>query len=288
MIDGWERWRRRLPGYRGARLALLPLVAVGSIVAGQLYLVALESLPLVAPHGGLVTALEPTFPVFGTLTVVLAGFLGIHQLWARRDRYLAASRETAYQRALPFGLLGTGLIFTVVLNGFVPVYQLSRDALGHPLSVALSTPIVDFLPGGEAVGWAPRAGLGLAVVGLGLVHAGQTVRTFGVDNAMLVYLYYPDESGMEHHAIYSVIRHPLYFGWLLWMAGGTLFRLSLYGVIDLLVFSLAVVVWVRRVEEPELVVRFGDEYREYRREVPAFVPRPGALGTYLAFLLGRR
>ena len=135
--------------------------------------------------------------------------------------------------------------------------------------------------------WLLRGGLGLGVFALGTVHIVRSIGTFGIDNAALVSLYYPEESAMEDHAIYSVMRHPIYTGWLLWMAGGTLFGLSLYGFLEFGVFFAALVVWLRRVEEPELVDRFGESYREYRREVPAFVPRPDSAGAYVAFLLGR-
>lgn len=287
MIEGWEQWRRKLPGYRGRRIVALPLLAVGSMLAGATYLLAVESLPLLYRRSGLVVALEPVLPVVGTISVLLAGFVSVSRVWTRRDRYLAESPQTAYQRALPFGLVGVGLIFASIVNGFTPVYGLSQGALQHPLSTALSLPLTELLPVTDRDGWLLRGALGLGAFGLGTLTAVRSVRTFGMDNAALVYLYYPEESEMEDHAIYSVVRHPIYTGWLLWMAGGSLFRLSLYGVVDFALFYLALVAWLRRFEEPELVERFGGGYREYRRSVPAFVPRPGDVRAYVAFLLGR-
>lgn len=287
MIEGWEQWRRKLPGYRGRRIVALPLLAVGSAFVGATYLLALESLPLVYRRSGLVEALEPALPVVGTVTVLLAGFVSVSRVWTRRDRYLAESPTTAYQRALPFGLVGIGLIFASVVNGFTPAYQLSQGALQHSLSTALSLPLTELLAVTDRVGWLVRGALGLGAFGLGTLVAVRSVRTFGMDDAALVSLYYPEESEMEDHAIYSVVRHPIYAGWLLWMAGGSLYRLSLYGVVDFALFYLALVLWLRRYEEPELIERFGDGYREYRRAVPAFVPRPGGIRTYVAFLFGR-
>lgn len=286
MIKGWDQWRSKLPGYQGPRVVALPLLLIGSVITGQAYLLALELLP-VYRRGGLVTALEPLLPVIGTVTVLLAGFLSISRMWTRREQYLAESRETAYQRALPFGLVGLGFVFTSILNGFVPVYQMSSGALTHPLSVVLATPLPDFIPGIDSFGRGLQAWLGLVVFGFGWVQAIRSVQTFGMANAMLVYLYYPEESEMEDHAVYSVIRHPIYTGWLLWMAGGAMFRLSMYGLLDLGLFVIALIIWLRRVEEPELIERFGDEYRAYRNDVPAFIPRPGTLTDYVAFLLGR-
>lgn len=49
----------------------------------------------------------------------------------------------------------------------------------------------------------------------------------------------------------------------------------MYGVIDLVVFAVAVTAWVRGVEERELEARFGEAYREYRKRTPFYVPKPG-------------
>lgn len=151
-----------------------------------------------------------------------------------------------------------------MLNGFVPVYQLSRRALEHPLSIGLADP---------AVTWPLRVILGSTVLGIAMVFGARTIRTFGIDYMLVVYLYYPEESTVQNHDIYSVIRHPTYAGWLLVVLSTTLFRASVYGAIDFVLFYLAVTVWARRVEERELVERSGEDYRKYMREVPAFVDR---------------
>ncbi len=46
--------------------------------------------------------------------------------------------------------------------------------------------------------------------------------------------------------------------------------------------------WLRLVEEPELIERFGGGYRAFRREVPAFWPRPRDVGRFYRFLLAGR
>ena len=38
------------------------------------------------------------------------------------------------------------------------------------------------------------------------------------------------------------------------------------------------------VEERELIMRFGDSYREYMKSVPAFFPKPDKLKTFFKFL----
>jgi protein-S-isoprenylcysteine O-methyltransferase Ste14 len=68
------------------------------------------------------------------------------------------------------------------------------------------------------------------------------------------------------------IRHPIYLGHLLiisaWtLAGGTWAHIALW------LLALATGAVMIRFEEEELVQRFGQEYREYQKRVPAIVPR---------------
>src|SRR4051794_31007214 len=72
---------------------------------------------------------------------------------------------------------------------------------------------------------------------------------------------------------YRFVRNPMYLAVLAIILGqALLFRsgaLLLYTGIVL----LAVVLFVRGYEEPTLEHEYGDEYREYRRNVPGWIPR---------------
>jgi len=68
------------------------------------------------------------------------------------------------------------------------------------------------------------------------------------------------------------VRHPQYIGFLLLTLGmllewPTIFTVLLWPV-------LAVVYWrLAKEEDKEIEERFGEEFRDYKRRVPGFLPR---------------
>ncbi len=71
------------------------------------------------------------------------------------------------------------------------------------------------------------------------------------------------EGDLMTKGIYSKIRHPMYLGFILWLAGNALFTGSAYSLALALPFIALVLVW-RRLEEIELVKRFTG-YGEYKK-----------------------
>ena len=72
--------------------------------------------------------------------------------------------------------------------------------------------------------------------------------------------------------VYSIIRHPQYFGGLLSHLGITFLLSAWYS----LLFTPVIVVLVYLIskkEEKELINEFGINYRNYEKEVPMFIPR---------------
>jgi len=49
----------------------------------------------------------------------------------------------------------------------------------------------------------------------------------------------------------------------------------------LMVVGSGILVFLYRVEEPELLQKFGDHYRAYRQQVPMLLPSPRCLARYL-------
>jgi protein-S-isoprenylcysteine O-methyltransferase Ste14 len=74
--------------------------------------------------------------------------------------------------------------------------------------------------------------------------------------------------------LYARVRHPRYVEALLGVIGYALFVNYLAGYV-LLALYLPLIYAVVLLEERELCDRFGDEYEEYCRRVPRFLPRLG-------------
>ena len=71
---------------------------------------------------------------------------------------------------------------------------------------------------------------------------------------------------------YGRIRHPQYAAFVLIMLG---FLLQWPTLVTVLMFPVFIVVYARlaRAEEAEMLTKFGDSYRRYCEQTPAFLPR---------------
>ena len=77
---------------------------------------------------------------------------------------------------------------------------------------------------------------------------------------------------LMREGIYRVVRHPVYVTAA--VAGISVALVINYlGVYILFVSALPVLYLITILEERELVARFGEEYRQYQREVPRLIPR---------------
>ena len=80
------------------------------------------------------------------------------------------------------------------------------------------------------------------------------------------------EQSLAVTGAYGRVRHPQYVGFVVIMAG---FLLQWPTLVTLVMFPILVAMYVRlaRLEERDSIAAFGDAYRDYMKEVPAFVPR---------------
>lgn len=80
----------------------------------------------------------------------------------------------------------------------------------------------------------------------------------------------PKSSSMSARYLYALVRHPISVGWMVtpWITP--------HLTIGHIVFALATFVYIMVAtpfEEADLIEDLGDDYRAYKKRVPAFVPR---------------
>jgi protein-S-isoprenylcysteine O-methyltransferase Ste14 len=68
------------------------------------------------------------------------------------------------------------------------------------------------------------------------------------------------------------VRHPAYLSMLLELLSGPLLLGSWYSLWVILFLFLPTLWWRARLEERALVEKFGERYRQYQQETPAFIP----------------
>ena len=111
------------------------------------------------------------------------------------------------------------------------------------------------------------------------------VLVFGIDNLTMLYVYFPEESQLVNHRIYTILRHPAYSAVQYIAFGLALLNGNWFALACALIIAFGLWGWVRLVEEKELIERFGQAYVEYRQHVPPFLPRLRDLGGFFGFLI---
>ena len=82
--------------------------------------------------------------------------------------------------------------------------------------------------------------------------------------------------------VYGYVRNPMIMGVLIVLIGESISILSLNILIWALSFFIINIIYFVAYEEPNLEARFGDEYREYKNNVPRWIPsfkpfKPGSV-----------
>ncbi len=293
-IRGADKLLKKLPGYTSSRLGLIPLMVVLSLLSGLFLMVFLDVLPRMLPSVDILRVLEPILPFVGTILCVATGFLLIYNVWHKREKFIKESKETAYQRGLKYGLVGIPLATSTTIHALLPIETLLSMLPVNGLTITLSKPLTElflnwttFLQNWPTIDLVLRTVCSVTFALLGFLTVFRAIQTFGLDYMAVLYLYYPEESELQEHKIYSVLRHPTYSGVVLIFLGAVFARFSLYSILFFIIFLVGLLCHIRLVEERELIERFGESYREYRKRVPALIVRPSKIGVYLKFLMGR-
>jgi len=127
----------------------------------------------------------------------------------------------------------------------------------------------------RAAATAPDPGLGLtmlgwALMGLGSALALAAVLRFG--GSGFLGLTEQRTVGLVRSGLHGRVRHPIYLGVLVALAGWLIVSWipATWVVVGITLVYLPIGI---RLEEHKLIAEFGEDYRRYRREVPALFPR---------------
>ncbi|MFX1407408.1 MAG: methyltransferase family protein [Promethearchaeota archaeon] len=286
-LKGIDKFREKLPIFSGKKIIILPiycfLVFSFSLII-QLYF---DLIPSIIPVNGALGYFIIIFPVLGVILMGSVGFFLVYQMWYNRDRLKAKYGQLSYQRIFFVGFGGVVIIFSIVINNLIPFYKLDLTFWSQfPFSI-FTTPLTSYFTLISPFLREIRFFLGVFFCILGIITMVRAVETFGFDYMAVIYLYFPEESELEDHKIYSILRHPVYSGIILLCLGGMIIQLTPYSIIFFLILYFGMYIHIHFVEDKELTNRFGDSYKEYRKTVPAFFVRLKNWGQFFKFILGK-
>jgi len=251
-LQGLDRLSAHLPDLRspGRRLAMV-LMGFACFAAATAAMLAVD-------------LYYPAWTLAGQLGVILVAVLLFSQFFVQRSPLQARYGNLAYRHAfVAFVLTALPMIWAAIFH-------------------------TAYLPGERAVAdWAAPVALiiGAYLSATAILLFARTVFAFGADNLAMLYVYYPAEGRVVKSSIYSLIRHPLYSAVVhLGLALG-LWRGTWSSVAFGLFMPLGLMVYLRCLEEADLIKRFGEGYARYRTEVPAFVPLWRDVGRFWNFLV---
>ena len=287
-LKGWDTLKAKLPKYVGWRAVGLGVLLLLSFVTAFTLMVLIDSVARIFQHVSVLVLIEPILPILGALLCQLIAFRVIWRVWNNRDRYVQELGEQAYQKAFPQAFIGISWIFALFVHIYVPIEVLPTGMPVNSLTALFAQSLFSFVgvPGGFDI--LIRIIGSFVFVIFGMLTILSALLTFGVDYMALVYLYYPNESQIQQHEIYSVIRHPTYLGAILFALGGLWLRFSVYSLVLFFMFLVGFWVHIVFVEEKELRERFGEAFIEYQKRVPALRIRFRDLRVYIRFLTKRR
>ena len=109
--------------------------------------------------------------------------------------------------------------------------------------------------------------VGVAILAVGLVLIFLPMFVFRSKGKVKKENDWTETSVLVDTGIYSVVRHPLYLGWLL-MYVAIIFWSQHWLTIIVGVLGMTCVYLISRQEDQRLVEKFGDDYKRYMRSVP--------------------
>jgi protein-S-isoprenylcysteine O-methyltransferase Ste14 len=109
-----------------------------------------------------------------------------------------------------------------------------------------------------------RIPLGLIIIFIGGV--------FAMKGLKIVFSETREEPCVIREGVFKIVRHPIYLGSILTYLGFLVFSMSIIGVTVWLIIVLFYY-FISIYEEKLLLQKFGDDYKEYMKEVPMWIPK---------------
>ena len=173
------------------------------------------------------------------------------------NKFIGWSRRKNSAKRKIFGLIIGGFLFLVAI----------------PLLIAVSSAIIDrklAIPGITHMPFNLVASIFLSSIGLFfIIWSGFAQIKIGKGTPVPMV---PTEK-LVTSPPYTFCRNPMLLGSVLYYLGISFWLNSLSAMALTLFFLLLSTVYIKLVEEKELLARFGKEYEDYRRKTPFIIPR---------------
>jgi protein-S-isoprenylcysteine O-methyltransferase Ste14 len=212
----------------------------------------------------------------------------VYQLWARRNSFKEKYGALSYQRVFFAGFGGVAVILSIAVFNTAS-FTIWQDIYWStsPFQIFV-TPLTFLILNNQILFRTLSLFFGVFVIVLGMLVIIRALQIFGFDYMAVIYLYFPEESEMQDHEIFSLLRHPTYSAAMLICLGGVIINQNIYVIIFWIIYYLGFYIHIHFVEEKELIQRFGDSYLKYRKEVPPFFVKPKNYYRFLKFVFTRK
>lgn len=285
-IKGIDRFRDHLPDYPGKKIRFFCILSAISAFLSIFFMLLMDGIFRIFLSGDLLLILSPFGPIFGVGIMEFTGYFLVYLFWKKKDKLLQKLANEAYQKALISALIGIPIVLTLMIHIYLPIDLIIPISSMDFITRFLSRSMTEVVIGINFFEILIRLIISFILLIIGLTTIFRSLNVFGIDYMALVYVYYPEESEVQHNEIYSILRHPTYFAIFVVGLGGVIFRFSLYSIIFYLMLICGMMIHIHFVEEKELIKRFGDSFKEYRKDVPTVYIKPKDFVKFLKFLIG--
>jgi len=282
-----DKFQEKIPKFSGKKIAFFGVYVLFILSCSLMTLFFLDNLPLLLNSEGLLGMISPWFPVIGVISVEIVGIILTYQMWFWRERLKAKYGQLSYQKVFLAGFAGILILISISFQMFIPFDAINSQFWSNGVFALFTKTFTSYFLPISLILDVIRIIIGILVCILAILMMVRSLSTFGFDYMTVIYLYFPEESSLQEHEIYSVIRHPMYSGLIILCAGGFILQFNLYHALFFIIYYLGFSFHIFFIEEKELIKRFGDSYIEYRKKVPAIFPYPTKLKIFFRFIFGK-